>query len=211
VPPGGAIRRDGAGEGDVICVSGELGRSEAGRILLAKETDETLPGAMRGEATTAHLVPRPRFDVARLLMGLTRRTVDVELEREEISPVRPTAMIDVSDGLGVDLHRLCEASHVGCRVEERDVPVSAAARRIAEGRSERPLDLALRGGEDFELLFTLRAEDVEVLLAAAHKAALSISLIGKILPFREGRQLVGMDGRHEDWPHAGFDHFRRGR
>ena len=141
-------------------------------------------------------------------MTLERRTVDVELEREDVSPVRPTAMIDVSDGLGIDLGRLCEASGVGCRVEAERVPVSRAAKRVAKAAGREPLDLALGGGEDFELLFTMPPADVEILLAEAQKASLLISPIGEIVGRREGRTLVMPDGAVTPWPEVGFDHFR---
>jgi thiamine-monophosphate kinase len=209
VPAGQAVLRSGAGEGDVICVTGELGKSEAGRAVLAGEFTGGMPAVMHDEAVAAHRTPRPRFDVSRLLMKLVRRTVDVELEHEEVSPVRPTAMIDVSDGLGIDLARLCEASGVGCRIEGERVPVSRAAKRVARAADCDPLELALGGGEDFELLFTMGPADVEVLFAEARKASLMITPIGVIVSRREGRVLMTESGVAMSWPQSGYDHFRR--
>jgi thiamine-monophosphate kinase len=211
VPRGAAIRRDGAREGDVICVSGELGKSEAGRLLLSGEYARDMAPEPRAAAESGHRQPRPRFDLSRRLMKLQRRTVDVDLRGETIEPVRPTSMIDVSDGLAIDLHRICEASHVGCRIEERTIPLSAAAAQIARVTGRRETQLALGGGEDFELLFTMRPEDVEILLADARTAGLRVTPIGEITPFKSGCTLVAHDpGRTvEPLPRLGFDHFRR--
>lgn len=209
-PPKAAIRRDGARDGDVICVSGELGKSEAGRQLLSREYTRDMAADVRAAAESAHRLPRPRFDLSRRLMSLTRRSVDVELRGETIEPVRPTSMIDVSDGLALDLHRICDASHVGCRVEERMIPLSTAAGQIARVTGLRDTQLALTGGEDFELLFTMRPADVEILLEDARNASLKITPIGEITHFKCGCILVGndTDRTEEPLPREGYDHFR---
>jgi thiamine-monophosphate kinase len=206
--PGQAIRRDGAQSGDVVCVSGELGGAEAGRRILAKEVPDEIPPQLAAEAESVHRTPRPRFDVARLVTSLERRTVDLARKRETKEPVRPTAMMDVSDGLGIDLTRLCEASGVGCRIEDRHIPVNGAARRLARLDGGRESDLALGGGEDFELLFTMPAKDVDVLMDAAHRASLRITSIGVITPLDEGRVLVLENGDEVPLEAAGWDHFR---
>ncbi len=210
VEPGMAWRRDGAQVGDALCLSGELGGSEAGRRLLARETKADFPPALRAEAEAAHRSPRPRFDVARLLASIERRTVDLARKRESVESVRPTAAIDVSDGLGIDLTRLCEASRVGCRLNEREVPVHRAARRLARAERRRDIDAALGGGEDFELLFTWPAADLERLQLAARSRSIAIATIGRIVPFDEGRLLVREDETEEPLPSTGWDHFRSG-
>lgn len=208
VRPGDVVRRSGAKAGDVICVSGDLGRSEAGRLLCSGAAEASaVPDRLRAVAEAGHRTPRPRFDVAELLNGLERRTVDLELERETVEPVRPTAMIDVSDGLAIDLRRLCAASGAGCRLDERLVPVDGAARRIAREQGRPETWLALGGGEDFELLFTIGAADVEILEAAARKAQLVIAPIGTIVHASEGLRLLAPDGTEQPLPEAGFDHF----
>jgi thiamine-monophosphate kinase len=211
VEPGQAWRRQGALAGDVICVSGELGASEMGRRLLAGEVRESLPAAVRAQAEAAHRSPRPRFDVSRLLGRLERRTVDVELERETVEPVRPHAVIDISDGLGIDLVRLCEASHVGCRLEARQIPVHPAARRIARLQKLPETELVLGCGEDHELLFTISEADVELMLEAARKASIRIAPIGQIVPVRDGRHLVTESGAQEPLEPRGWDHFTPNR
>ncbi len=210
VAPGEAFRRDGASEGDVLLVTGELGGSEIGRRLLSREISVALPAAFGAGVESAFRSPRPRFDVSRLLVSLERRTVDVDLEEEVVEPVRPTAMMDVSDGLGLDLTRLCDASHVGCRLEERLVPVAPAARRVARETDRREIDLALEGGEDYQLLFTMSPGDVELLLEAAKAAGLAVSPIGTITSIRDGRLLVRSDESVEALAPSGWDHFRSG-
>jgi len=74
----------------------------------------------------------------------------------EALKLRPTAMIDISDGFAIDLHRLCEASGVGAQVDLSKVPISAAAKRLARRTGRRPIDHALNDGEDYELLYTAR-------------------------------------------------------
>lgn len=204
---GGAIRRDGAKDGDRIYVTGELGLSEAGRRSLAGELTEPLPAGLRKVAESAHRSPSPRFDAARLLTSLQRRTADLQQQEEIVEPVRPTAMIDVSDGLAMDLGRLCEASHVGCRLEESRIPVGLAARRVARLAGQRETELALGGGDDFELLFTIAPRDEDVLLEAARAAQLPVAAIGTITSTRDGRYLVHDGGTMERLPQAGWDHF----
>jgi thiamine-monophosphate kinase len=208
VPRGRAVLRSGAKAGDAVLVSGELGRSEAGRLLLAGEVRETLPERLRVVAEAAHRSPRPRFDVSKLLVTLERRTVDAELRHETIESVRPTAMIDVSDGLALDLRRLCAESGVGCRIEEARIPVDGAARRIARSSGLPDTSLALGGGEDFELLFTMAAKDVALLLDVVAKARLDVTAIGQITRGSENLVLVGEDGTERPLPDLGWDHFR---
>jgi len=151
VPPGQALRRDGAQAGDGVYVSGRLGGAALGLAT------------RRGAAWTKHCRPEPRLEFGRLLRG------------------RATAAIDLSDGLSLDLHRLCLASGVAAVLDEA-IPVFPGA----------TLEQALHGGEDYELLFTARAE-VEGAVR-----------IGTICPGRHGR--VYFQGK----PLAplGYDHFR---
>jgi len=193
VPRGRALLRSGARDTDVVFVSGPLGRSEAGRLLLFGETAADVSASSRRDAEAAHRAPRPRFDVAELVMGLA---------------APPTAMIDVSDGLGIDLGRLCEASGAGCRVDAARIPVDEAAQRIAAAEGREPEALALGGGEDYELVFTVPADGVEDLEAAARSAGLVLFRIGEITPRDAGTSLIRPDGRAVELPRSGWDHFR---
>jgi thiamine-monophosphate kinase len=207
VLPGQAVRRDGASAGDVICVSGELGRSEAGRRLAAEETRAEIPEAARSVALRGHRTPRPRFDVSEMLRGLRRRHVDLDAGTESYDPVRPTAMMDVSDGLAVDLLRMCAASRAGCRLDADRIPVDAAAREIARAAKEPEFALALGGGEDFELLFTMPPESLDLLLDAADRAGIAITPIGRMVPASDGCHIVEADGRAQLLRMQGWDHF----
>jgi thiamine-monophosphate kinase len=207
VPAGEAVCRDGARPGDILCVSGELGRSEAGRRLLSGEAEAGVPDRLRAVAEAGHRTPRPRFDVSRLLVGLERRIVDVDRRRETVERVPPSAMIDVSDGLAMDLRRLCVASGAGCRVEETRIPIDGAARRLARLAGEAEVTLALGGGEDYELLFAMPRGDVELLMAEAARRRVMVTPIGEVTTAAEGMRLVQEDGTERNLPDAGWDHF----
>jgi thiamine-monophosphate kinase len=198
-PRGQSLLRSGAREGDRLFVSGTLGRSEAGRRLISGEVTTDVPQRSRREAEAAHRAPQPRFDVARLLTGLSSPDGD--------PPVRPTAMIDVSDGLALDLHRLCEASGVGCRVEEESVPVDEAAKCIALSEGRDASSLAFEGGEDYELLFTMRRQHEEILDEAARHAGIVVAPIGEITAREAGTVIMRRGGAREELPAAGWDHF----
>ena len=145
------LRRDGARAGDAICVSGQLGASACGLRT------------QRGAAWQRHLWPEPRLELGRLLR--TR--------------LKATAAMDLSDGLSLDLHRLCLASGVAAELDE--VPVFPGA----------TLEEALHGGEDYELLFTLR------------RATRAFPRIGTIVRGKPGAVLLA--GR--PLPPLGYDHF----
>ncbi|MCA9750985.1 MAG: thiamine-phosphate kinase [Gemmatimonadetes bacterium] len=208
VAAGAAFRRDGAEPGDLLVVSGVLGGSEIGRRLLAGQIRESMPDRLRVEAERAHRAPLPRFDVVRLLHSLERREVDVEAAEETVQSVRPTAAMDISDGLGIDLLRLCEASHVGCRIDARSLPVHPALHRIARLEKRRVADAVLASGEDFELLFTIAPEHEELLFGAARKASISLTTIGTIEEIRDGTTIVRESGDEETLTPVGWDHFR---
>jgi thiamine-monophosphate kinase len=209
VVPGEAIRRSGARRGDQIFVSGELGRSEAGRLLLSGQVRLELSGAQRAVVESAHRTPIPRFDVAEFLTTLERRTVRLDENREDKERIRPTAMIDVSDGLALDLHRMCTASQTGCRLYASEIPVNAAARRIARHRREGEAALALGGGEDYELLFTLSKEHAPFVVERAKEKRVTLSRIGEMTDAEDGTVLVLENGTSEPLPAAGYDHFAR--
>jgi len=135
VRAGGAILRSGARPGDLIYVSGRLGEAELGLRLLQAGKIKT------GNSKVwlrKHLYPEPRLRLGRWLA------------ENRIA----TAMMDLSDGLSSDLPRLCAASGVGARIEETSLPIVKLPARFARGGVD-PLKLALDGGDDYELLFTV--------------------------------------------------------
>jgi thiamine-monophosphate kinase len=178
------VPRSGARPGDLVFVSGSLGDAAAGLRLLEKGAR---PGKNRaaGPLLKAFLDPAPRLELGSLL---ARRTL-------------ASAMIDVSDGLSVDLAHVCEESGAGAEVELGRVPMSGALRRFVKN----PLRLALDGGEDFELLFTVRPRNVPRLRRLGPR--FKITEIGRITA---GKRIVTVDsaGRKKPLAIRGYEHFR---
>lgn len=189
VEKGRAIRRRGARPGDVVFVSGELGLARLGLAVLRAQLAADEPLLRR--AVRAHFYPQPRLRLAR------------ELRRFPV-----TAMIDVSDGLSSDLHHLCAASHVGARLEAARIPATRIPSHVAERLGVASLDLALHGGEDYELLFTLPANAARRL--PQRLASVALHHIGTIV---RGQTIVLVDaeGRRKPLPARGWDHFARRR
>ena len=180
------IRRGGARPGDAIFVSGTLGDAAAGLRLLEKGGINGVVKPVR-PLVTAFLDPVPRLTLGALLSG--RRLA--------------SAMIDLSDGLSVDLAHICAESGVGAEIEAARIPVSEALTRF----SRDPLDMALNGGEDFELLFTVRPARLAAVEALAPKHRLT--RIGRVIPGRKIR-LVAVGGRKKLLRPRGFEHFLSG-
>ncbi len=179
------VPRSGARPGDRIFVSGTLGDAAEGRRLLERGLR---PGSDSdaGRLLKAFLDPAPR-----LALGAA-------LARGKLA----AAMIDVSDGLSVDLAHICEESGAGAEIELNRIPISKALRRFRK----RPLAAALDGGEDFELLFTVRLRNVPRVRRLSPRFALTE--IGRITA---GRRLIAVDatGRKKPLKIRGWEHFRK--
>lgn len=184
------LRRTGAGVGDVVLVTGSLGRSAAG---LAVAT-HGLQIAGREELLTSHLRPHPRVHEARVV------------SRSRMA----TAMIDLSDGLAMDLGRLCDANALGVRIDAALVPVDEAVHRAADLLGTDALELALFGGEDYELLIAVPPAHAQVLAdRIRQEVGTAVTVIGEFVHPREGRSLV-RDGTLRPLAPQGWDHFREG-
>lgn len=194
-----ALRRDGARPGDLIAVSGPLGASAAGLRLLGEGwrwADRGVRGPERGgearrharAALQAHLLPRARLDAGRA----AARSGGC------------SAAIDLSDGLASDLPHLCDRSGVGAVVERDRVPVAPCARYWARRWRIDPQRLAVRGGEDYQLLMAL----TPAALRAWRRAGTPLpTVIGSFVPRARGLRLQGPEGRLHPWPGPGFRHF----
>ena len=181
VRAGKAVLRSGARPGDAIFVSGRLGEAELGLRLLRHG-----PTRASGAALRKHLHPEPRLALGRWLgeNGVA------------------SAMMDVSDGLSTDLPRLCAASGVGARIEAAKLPVALGAR--ASGFDA--MELALNGGDDYELLFTVPPRKLRALKPKNLPGR--ITRIGVIT--RGGAiRLIGGEGREEQLQPRGWDPFRK--
>lgn len=177
------VRRGGARPGDAIYVSGTLGDAAGGLRLIEK-------GGSRGVARPV----RPLVDA--FLDPVPRLKLGAALAGGQLA----SAMIDLSDGLSVDLAHICEESGVGAEVEAERIPISAALKHFARD----PLDMALNGGEDFELLFTVRPARRAAVEALARRHGLT--RIGTVMPGRR-IYLVAPGGRKRPLRPGGFEHF----
>jgi thiamine-monophosphate kinase len=146
VPKGKAIRRSGAKSGESIFVSGSLGSAKAGLALLEDEDADRNWGDVDYELVMRQLRPTPQVDLAKQLQALGI----------------VTSMIDISDGLSSDLAHICEASGVGAVIEAQRLPVAPGLVNDFPEEDQR-LEMALNGGEDFELLFTIHPDGAGVL------------------------------------------------
>jgi len=180
-----AIGRGGARPGDLICVSGSLGDAALGFALLEKGRGG---GPAAAGPRRAFLDPTPQVG-----LGL-------ELARLGL----PSAMIDISDGLSVDLAHLCRESGAGAEIELDRIPLSDSLTRW--GRSQ-ALEYALNGGEDFELLFTVHPTARNGRLLEEIRGRHAVTPIGRITG---GRGLTAVDerGRRRRLSAAGYEHFR---
>lgn len=187
--------RDGARPGDRIFVTGSLGDSALGlKILQSPEKKWAASAKNRAELIKAHVDPTPRLRESRILAQ---------------SKLRVTSMIDVSDGLAQDLHHLCRRGNLGARLDQDKLPKSKAMEKVCQTNNLNPLPLILSGGEDYELLFTLKSEDVKKLLRRFHEINTPLALIGEVTAKSGEIFLQRNDGSKELLKRdSGFDHFR---
>lgn len=183
------IGRAGAEAGDALCATGAFGGAAAGLLLLEHDRiREAVPEPGRGAAIERQLSPRPQLEAGRALAASGAR-----------------AMIDVSDGLGADAGHLAAASRLGLEVEVERVPVAPGVREVAEAAGRDPLEVALAGGEDYELLCAVPRAELEGAVAAAQGCGATLTEIGRFVPGNAVRlRLPG--GRSV--PASGHDHLR---
>jgi thiamine-monophosphate kinase len=197
VARGRYVTRAGATPGDRIVVTGTLGASAGGLAL-----SQARPGDVQAALGT---------DWGRELVRAHVRPVARVGEGATLAEAGATAMMDVSDGLALDLSRLCAASGVGCRVRTFDVPVAPEVVQLASFLPVEPLELALSGGEDYELLATLPAEAVADATAAVEdRFGVRLTEVGEVI---EGGALVAVDAPGAERPlePRGWDHLGRAR
>ena len=141
------IYRNGAKDTDLICVSGDLGAAYMGLQLLEREK-----AVFSGEKDFQPDFSGKEYILERQLKPEARKDIMVELNKLSIMP---TSMIDVSDGLSSDLLHICTQSNVGCRIFEERLPIDYQTAMMAESFNLNVSTVALNGGEDYELLFTV--------------------------------------------------------
>ncbi len=203
VTSGRALLRSGAGVGDMIYVTGIPGMSSMGLSILKSYHKHTqsgtgfnsVPGYARKAFIISHLRPVPRV------------AAGFVLSENKLA----SAAIDISDGLLSDLGHICERSMVGARVYANLLPLPEAPGSIKKKLAKDPLFYALYGGEDYELLFTVRQKDKVRFETLFKRQEVRYTLIGEIIPPEEGIRLVKEDEKECVIEPYGYDHFKAGR
>lgn len=195
------IYRNGAKPTDLICVSGDLGAAYMGLQLLEREKEvfyQQLDESKKAEANPdfagkeylleRQMKPEARGDVIQQLQTMN---------------IKPTAMMDISDGLSSELFHICEQSHCGCRIYENNIPIDYQTAIMAEEMNLNVITCALNGGEDYELLFTVPIGDKDKI-----EAMKDVKLIGYITEEKFGKILVTRDDKEFDLKAQGWNPLR---
>ncbi|KIO46801.1 MULTISPECIES: thiamine-phosphate kinase [Sanguibacteroides] len=188
------VYRNTAKENDLICVSGDLGAAYMGLQLLEREktvyngNPEAQPDFTGYEyILERQLKPEARGDIIRLLKEKN---------------IRPTAMMDISDGLSSEILHICHDSGVGCRIYEEKIPIDYQTYKMAEELNMNATVCALSGGEDYELLFTVPLKYLDTLTTLE-----DISIIGHTCKTEEGYTLVTRDRNEFELKAQGWTNF----
>jgi len=187
--------RNGAQEGDLLCVSGDLGGAYVGLQILEREKqiyieNPNIQPDLEGKdyIIERQLKPEARRDVVDLLSQMK---------------IVPTAMIDVSDGLASEILHICTQSEKGCTIYEDKLPIDPMTYDTARELGLDPTVCALNGGEDYELLFTIKQEDYTRL-----KNDVDISIIGHITDKNSGVKMVSKSNNVHDLKAQGWNAFK---
>ena len=185
VAPNKFVKRSTANKGDLICVSGDLGAAFLGLTLLEREKNIYLENPqiqpdLEGED----------YIVGRLLKPEARKDIIEFFEQQNIMP---TAMMDISDGLSSEILHICNQSNVGCILYEEKLPITEQTRNAAFKFNLDPTVCALNGGEDYELLFTIKQDDYDKISTNEN-----ISVVGYIKDIEEGRKFLSKGGNSFD-------------
>lgn len=192
-PRNTVVRRDGAHDTDLICVSGDLGAAYMGLQVLEREK-----AASAGRPDFIPKFDGKEYLVERQLKPEARKDIVEALAKEGI---KPTSMIDVSDGLSSELLHICKASNTGCRVYEDRIPIDYQTAVMAEELNMNLVTAALNGGEDYELLFTVPLTDHERVSSMK-----GVHVIGRITRPELGCALVTRDDQEMPLQAQGWNH-----
>jgi thiamine-monophosphate kinase len=197
VAPDKYVTRKGAGKGELLCVSGDLGGAYLGLILLEREKKIFLenPKVQPDLEGEKHIVGRILKPEAR---------VDI-VEFFASSDVTPTAMIDISDGLSSEILHICKQSNMGCVLYEEKLPIAEETKLAAFKFNLDPTACALSGGEDYELLFTVKQDDYEKIASNS-----DISVIGYITDSEAGAHIFTKGGAKHPITAQGWNAFKQG-
>lgn len=191
------VYRDGAKDGDLLCVTGDLGGAYVGLQLLEREkkifmeSPEIQPDLDGNDyILERQLKPEARKDIPPLL---------------KLLEVKPTAMIDISDGLASEILHLCTQSEVGCNLYEDKIPIDPSTYNTAREFNLDPTVCALSGGEDYELLFTIDQSDFPKI-----KGNPNITVIGHMTSRKDGTNLIARGGTSHPLTAQGWDSLLKG-
>jgi thiamine-monophosphate kinase len=189
------VKRSTAQQGDLICCSGDLGGAYIGLLFLEREKKIYLesPGVQPDLENESYVI-------GRLLKPKARKDIHELLNEKEIIP---TSMMDISDGLSSELLHICENSGVGCVIYEEKLPVHEDSRKAAYKFEIDPTACALSGGEDYELLFTIKQDDYEKLTLSEN-----ISVIGYITESEQGAKIKTKGGNTYNITAQGWNAFK---
>lgn len=188
------VYRNTAEEGDLICVTGDLGAAYMGLLLLIREKKTFIENPIKQPdlqgndyVISRQLRPEPRLDAIKLFKDYH---------------ITPNSMIDVSDGLASEILHICKNSNKGCRIYEEKIPIDPATTIISNEFELSPTLAALHGGEDYELLFTIKQADYDKI-----KDLSGISIIGHITDAASGVCLITNSGTLSDITAQGWNAF----
>ena len=199
------VYRNGAKLNDLICVSGNLGTAYMGLQLLERERlamTQNIPNNPNNQS-----VPNTPIEAFEGREYLLERQLKPEARRDMIESLRkagvkPTAMMDISDGLSSELLHICSQSGVGCCIYEDKLPIDYQAAALAEEMNLNIVTCALNGGEDYELLFTCSLDDYEKLIPIE-----DLYIVGHITKPEYGCNLIGRNGEELTLKAQGWNAF----
>ena len=196
VTPDKFVKRSTAQKGDLICVSGDLGGAFLGLTLMEREKKIYLENPK-----VQPDLEDESYIVGRLLKPEARKDIIEFFEKNEIVP---TSMMDVSDGLSSEVLHLCKQSNLGCVIYEDKFPISDESRQAAYKFGLDPTVCALNGGEDYELIFTLKQEDHDKITLNEE-----ISVIGYMTEMEAGTKLITKGGNEYPITAQGWNSFNK--
>jgi thiamine-monophosphate kinase len=189
------VYRSGAGSNELICVTGDLGAAYMGLQILEREKH-----IYNQNSTSQPDLSGYEYVLERQLKPEVRASIITALDKNDI---KPTSMIDISDGLTSDLLHLCDASETGCKIFADKIPIAAETRKAAEEMNLEPVTISINGGEDYELLFTSPVNNFDKLTSIP-----GISIIGHMTNKEEGKHLVMPDGNYMEIQSMGWNSLR---
>ena len=196
------IYRSGAKETDLVCVSGDLGAAYMGLQLLEREKtvyyEMLKEGKQKQDDMWTPDFAGKEYIIQRQLQPEARGDILAQLRE---AGIRPTSMMDISDGLSSELHHICKQSATGCRIYEKNLPIDYQTALMAEELNMNVTTCALNGGEDYELLFTCPIGDNDKLQSMD-----GIKVIGYVTKPELGLKLVSRDGNEFDLLAQGWNH-----